>query len=293
MEKKDVCSLCLAKNCFITRYKLPNFDIVECKKCHLLTRSVTYKRQELEKLYSRNYFLHLQKDYFSAGIYQDFNNSLRVKDFQVRLKKISKITGFSHGELLDIGAGTGVFLKVAKNQGWRVAGVEISPFACRVAKEKFNINLFRGELKNARLKEKSFDIITAWDLIEHVENPRSLVAKAKKLLKPGGYLVLQTTTVDSLLFQLAKILYKLSLGKFRILTETAYPVHHANHFDRKMIIKLLRDQKFEIVAKENVEMYYEETSLPKIFLPILKFMGIIARMVGKTIEVFIVGRNSK
>lgn len=293
MVRKRICSLCLAKNNFITRFRLSKFDIIECKKCHLLTRSVIYHKQELEKLYSKKYFSELQKDYFSAGIFQDFDSSLRVKDFRERLDKISQTSGLLRRRLLDIGAGTGIFLKVAKDQGWKVEGVEISQFACRIAKEKFHINLFQGELKNAGLMEKSFDVITAWDVIEHLESPRDLVTKVKKLLKPGGFLVLQTTTADSLLFLLAEMLYKLTLGKIRILAEMAYPVHHANHFDRKNIVKLLKSQGFKVVKKENVEMYYEETSLSKVFLPVLKFIGLIAKMTGKTIEVFVVARKSK
>jgi len=203
------------------------------------------------------------------------------------------VTGLKHGKILDIGAGTGVFLKVARDRGWNVAGVEISQFAADIARKKFNIGLFRGELEDASFKRKSFDVVTAWDLIEHVENPRGTVTKAMELLKPGGYLVLQTTTTDSLLFRIAGAIYNLSLGKISVLAEMAYPIHHANHFDRKTVIKLLKDQEFKIVAKKNVEMHYEETSLPKIFLPILNFIGKIAGATGSTIEIFVAAKKIK
>lgn len=291
MLKKENCSLCRKRNQFKLKYVLPKFNIVECENCGLLTRDLIFPRKEIEKLYAKDYFCKLQKKYFSAGVSQELEKSLRVKDFRERLKKIGKYSSLSLGKLLDIGAGTGVFLKIAKEANWSTYGVEISQFAANFARKKFKLNIFCGELKEAKYRSNYFDIVTGWDLIEHVEDPSDLVGEIYRLLKPNGYIVLQTTMVDSLLFIAADIIYKLSFGKIRKLAEVAYPVHHANHFSRKTLKSLVNKYGFKIIRTENVEMFYEETSLPKIFIPFLKILGYFSIITGKTIENFIIAQK--
>lgn len=290
-NKKKICSLCGARNKFKLKYALPKFNIVECKNCQLLTRDIVFGPREVEEIYSQDYFCKVQKDYFSAGISQELNSSLRVNDFKNRLNKISRYTKLTKGKILDVGCATGVFLKIAEDKGWDPYGVEVSKYATDFAKRKFHLKVFCGELKNAEYKNNYFDVVTGFDLIEHVEDPKRLVIEVKRILKPNGYIALQTTMTDSLLFLTADFVYKLTFGKISKLAQIAYPVHHSNHFSRYTLTKLLEDNGFKIIAKENVEMFYEETSLPKIFLPLLKFFGLLSKLIGKTIELFIIAQK--
>ena len=291
MITRKKCSLCQKEGRFKIKYVLPKFNIVQCANCCLLARDVIYSKKEIEDLYSKDYFCELQKDYFSAGISQDFKTSLRVKDFTQRLKKIVTYSKIKKGKILDVGCGTGIFLKIAKDKGWKTTGVEISKYAAQTATEKFHLKVLCKELEEAKFKSNYFDVISGWDLIEHVENPTRLIKEIKRILKPKGYIALQTTMTDSLLFMIADYSYRFTFGKFSILAEIAYPVHHSNHFSRKTLKDLLQRNGFEIVVKENVEMFYEETSLPKVFLPILKVFGIFSSLTGRTIELFTIGRK--
>lgn len=293
MIKKTTCSLCFAKNNFKLRYLLPRFNIIECNNCKLLTRDKVFTRKEIENLYSQDYFCNLQKDYFSAGITRDFNSSLRVLDFKNRLKKISHFTKLSRGRILDIGCATGVFLKVAKDKGWKTTGVEVSNYAASFGRKKFNLKIFLGELKDASLNSNYFDVATGWDLIEHVENPTELVKEIRRVLKPKGYIALQTTMTDSLLFLIADVTYRITFGKFAKLAQIAYPIHHSNHFSRQTLKELLKKNGFKVICQGNVEMFYEETSLPKVFIPLLKFFGLLSRFSGRTIEVFMIGQKTR
>lgn len=290
-NKKRTCSLCGAKNKFKLKYILPKFNIVECANCNLLTRDIIFNAQEVKMIYSQDYFCEAQKEYFSAGITQGLGSSLRVNDFKNRLKKISLHTKLSKRKLLDVGCATGVFLKIANSKGWETTGVEVSKYAANFAHKKFHIKVFCGELRDVRFKSNYFDVVTGWDLIEHVEEPVELVKEVKRILKSKGYVALQTTMTDSLLFQIADLIYKLTFGKISKLTQIAYPVHHSNHFSRSTLTRLLEDKGFKIIAKEDVEMFYEETSLPKIFLPLLKSFGLLSKLTGRTIELFIIAQK--
>lgn len=291
MTKRNICSLCRTKDNFIVRYKLADFNIVECKNCKLLARSVVLSKREIDNLYSKDYFCELQKDYFSAGITKDFENSLRVEDFKNRFGHIVKYSQLKKRNLLDIGCGTGVFLKVVKDAGWKAKGVEVSRYAADIANKKFKLDVLCKPVEEAHFSSGQFDVVTGWDLIEHVEDPGLLMKEISRITKRKGFVAFQTTMVDSLLFLIADTVFKLSFGKISKLVKMAYPIHHSNHFSRKTLKELLKRNRFKIIKTINAEMYYEETSLPKIFLPFLKLLGKLSTLNGKTIELFIIGQK--
>ncbi|WP_293891879.1 class I SAM-dependent methyltransferase [Flavobacterium sp.] len=86
------------------------------------------------------------------------------------------------GKILDIGAGTGDFLVVAKKDGWQIIGIEPSTKAKAIAQNK-GIN-FADKLSD--LETYSFDIITMWHVLEHVTNLDEYISELKRLLKPNG-----------------------------------------------------------------------------------------------------------
>jgi len=86
------------------------------------------------------------------------------------------------GALLDIGAGTGDFLKAASNDGWRTVGVEPSEKA-RIIAESKGISFAPN---TAQLLNASFDVITMWHVLEHVPDIEKQIAELKRLLKPDG-----------------------------------------------------------------------------------------------------------
>lgn len=287
---KKSCSLCQQSNLEV-KYKLSKFNILRCKNCGLLTRDIILNKKESEDLYKKGYFCKLQKDYFSAGMSRNMVDSLRVIDFKERLRKIKKFGNIEKGKILDIGCATGIFLKIAKDDGWQTYGVEISRFAGDFAKNTYRLEVFIGELKQAKYKSNTFDVATGFDFIEHVEDPRELIREVKRILKPRGYIVLQTTMVDSLLFVMAGILYRFSFGKINKIVDIAYPIHHSNHFSRKTLVEILKKEGFKVINQENIEIFYEETSLPKITLPFLKILSSLSQKSGRTIESFVLAQK--
>ena len=88
------------------------------------------------------------------------------------------------GDLLDVGAATGFFLDLARRRGWKTCGVEPSKYASLVASQK-NLTVHCGVLEELNLPDASFDVVTMWDVIEHVNDPSESLKAACRLLRPA------------------------------------------------------------------------------------------------------------
>jgi 2-polyprenyl-3-methyl-5-hydroxy-6-metoxy-1,4-benzoquinol methylase len=102
------------------------------------------------------------------------------------------------GRLLDVGCGDGGFLNLMRQQGWIVEGMDFDLQAIAAAKEKYGVVLQHGDLASVHFQEASFDAITLNHVIEHVPDPLDTFARCRRLLKPGGRLVITTPNIMSL-----------------------------------------------------------------------------------------------
>jgi SAM-dependent methyltransferase len=99
------------------------------------------------------------------------------------------------GKLLDVGCGDGVFLLDVRDAGWDVSGLDISPTAVRNAR-RLGLNVDLGSVEDHPLEPGGYDVVRMWSVLEHV--PRSDIAldAVLRLLKPGGWLILQVPDVS-------------------------------------------------------------------------------------------------
>jgi SAM-dependent methyltransferase len=126
----------------------------------------------------------------------------RVLTFEHHLKPLERLTGPPEGRpLLDAGAYTGVLVEIAAQHGWDAWGVEPSRWAVEQARAR-GLHMVQGTLETADLPEGHFDVVTMWDVIEHLTNPRLALRRAHGLLKPGGLLVVHTIDIESLFARL-------------------------------------------------------------------------------------------
>lgn len=107
-----------------------------------------------------------------------------------RLRQLLR-TGSAEPALLDVGCGYGDFVAAVQAQGFTAAGVEIDAPAAEVAAGR-GFTVYRDYLERLGLPAGSFDVVTLWDVIEHVGEPVSLLVEAARLLKPGGLLFFHT-----------------------------------------------------------------------------------------------------
>ncbi len=101
------------------------------------------------------------------------------------------------GQVLDVGCGSGEFLHRMHQLGWSVTGVDFGGAAIANAKAKYGFELLHSDLIGAHFQDNSFDAITMHHVIEHVPEPVALLSEAKRVLKPGGRLVVTTPNIQS------------------------------------------------------------------------------------------------
>ncbi len=102
------------------------------------------------------------------------------------------------GRLLDLGCGTGQFLaEMGRYPSWKLAGVEPNTEAADFARRALGLDVHPGDLFSARFPDHHFDVVTMWDVLEHLYEPVSTLREIGRVLKPDGVLILRTPSLDS------------------------------------------------------------------------------------------------
>jgi SAM-dependent methyltransferase len=101
------------------------------------------------------------------------------------------------GALLDLGCSSGSFLEFMRSESWQLYGVEMSAEGARTAEEQSKAQVFVGNILDAPFPRESFDAITCFDVLEHLYEPRRVIARVGEWLKPGGIFYVLVPNVDS------------------------------------------------------------------------------------------------
>lgn len=98
--------------------------------------------------------------------------------------------------VLDIGCATGSLLAWLRDRGWDPLGVELCSPEADYGRRVRNLPIITGTIETAKLESSSVDVALASHVIEHVNNPRSFVTEAYRIIKTGGYFYITTPTID-------------------------------------------------------------------------------------------------
>ena len=135
---------------------------------------------------------HAENEY-SSGLYKEYVGAaaLKYETFRRRMALIrKKATGV---RLLDVGCSSGYFIEVALENGFDAYGIELSSRAISLAKENIRKRITQGDVNIlGQSGENPYDVIVAFDIIEHTQDPLLFLRSIKELLKPGGCIVLST-----------------------------------------------------------------------------------------------------
>lgn len=166
------------------------FELVYDADLDFLKTSPAPKIEELPKYYeSQDYISHTDG---KRGLFSNLYQLVKKWSLQKKAKLIFRQNN-GKGSLLDVGAGTGDFLKVAKEKGWQVQGTEPNGNAAKLALEK-GIQL-KSSLNN--FKGNEFDVVTLWHVLEHVPNLEETILKLSSLVKKDGTLIIAVPNFKS------------------------------------------------------------------------------------------------
>jgi SAM-dependent methyltransferase len=200
-----------------------SYRYVRCKSCRHIYASPVHK--DVFRFY---------EDVADEGY--RVNDTIRRATAKQVLKEILQIK--PKGRLLDVGCSTGDFLIEASSY-YDAMGLELSSWALRSCKEK-KLKVTNKTLKEfSGVDQKKFDVVTMWGVIEHLENPKEEILRAKKLLKKDGILCIWTGDSDSIYAKLFKSRWWYIMGQ------------HLQLFSRSSLNFLMVDAGFDVIADKN------------------------------------------
>ena len=175
------------------------FTLVQCNQCRLIYLNPQPTSEELAAYYPKDYEAHV-------GTQKQRLGWLRRMDYYYGVKKRYRaIMRYTRtGRLMDIGCGTGAFLDGMREYGWDVAGIEPGVQAADYAVRQLGLPVQNTTLEAAQLEPASFDLVTMWNVLEHLSDPQQALHRIREALQPGGLLVFAIPNVDSLDLRLFK-----------------------------------------------------------------------------------------
>ncbi|TSC64695.1 MAG: type 12 methyltransferase [Parcubacteria group bacterium Gr01-1014_106] len=241
-----------------TRLTSAGLRVVECRTCGLRVLHPLPDAAAVEHAYENVE----DPDYLAL-------EQQRVVTFHRLLDRIAQDRR-PPGTLLDVGCYTGLFPNMALANGWDAVGVEPSRWAVETAVARLPGRIVHADMRTAPFPDASFDVVTAWDVIEHVTDLRADLQALVRLLRPQGYLYLSTMKSDALIARLLGARWPW------------YIPMHRYYFTPRTIRGLLASAGLAVRA---IEPYPHYTTLGYICTKLEEgFFGPVARIAGAAVR---------
>lgn len=232
----DRCLACggtrLGPRALAYRWHGEHYPLVECRTCGMRFLARQPAPAAMAALYDASYF----ESEFRCGRTEasSFDEAAFRGETRGLLDAFAALG--ARGRLLEVGCAAGWLLKHARERGWQVQGVEISPQAVAHARG-LGLEVFQGDLIAARLPAAHFDLVYMGDVLEHVPDCRAVLAEVARVLRPGGWLYLRgPITTHSLARGLALAVYG-AAGRTIVQEE---PPYHLWEFTPASLARLAR-----------------------------------------------------
>lgn len=263
------CPLCKSKEYVFfckKEYSHAEYNIVRCNNCGFFYTNPEPNQKEILELYNQSYLdNHLD-------VWHQFEDKLNQAITRILVKENVKSN-------LDLGSGQGRFVSMLKKHRIESVGVEPIEDSCRIAKDKYGIELHNITSEQYLLNcNQKYDSITMLNVLEHLSNPCYIITLIKKCLVKNGNLILVVPNVDFTLFLgfIRQILgfndkYMLSSKKFS--QQGFDPPIHLSAFSKKTLKKILTDNNFKVQKITNAPVIKSSSSIMNISKKSVSLIG--------------------
>ncbi len=188
------CILCHEEKSIHPPFIKNGYRIVKCNTCSLIYTNELPQEPELAHIYSA--------EYYGGGSKYAGEHSASILNSSNNVKELLALPEIRRDTWLDVGCAIGDFIAAAQKDVSQLYGVEVSTFAAAQARIRGLKNIYSGTLFEANFSSEQFDLVSLWDVIEHVTDPLAVLQESNRILKPGGYLALSTGDIGSFMARL-------------------------------------------------------------------------------------------
>jgi 2-polyprenyl-3-methyl-5-hydroxy-6-metoxy-1,4-benzoquinol methylase len=200
---------------------------VRCADCGLVFQNPQPVFGDLKRRYAQDYFEYeLQNE-------ENFFGLMKLGLQDIRFFELT--SGLNPARFLDVGCATGMLIEYLRDRGWSVQGVELCRESAEYGIRTKKLDIFVGTLEEAGFPDSSFPVVHFSHLIEHVPDPRAFLAEVRRILSPGGYVVVVTPNIDGLQARLFREQWRSAIAD------------HLTLFSKTTLRKTLLQTGFEIL----------------------------------------------
>jgi len=213
------------------------FQLTRCNACQLVRTEPITSDSELEQYYNLSYYGDGKKKFINlAEAFTDFSNYRRARSIFSHINSIQKHPEGYVNKILDIGCGRGTLLKILKRMGCECYGFERVGFPSNGPDR--DIHFYSGNLIDISFAEGFFDSVIIWHVLEHIDDPISILQETARILRPDGILVIAVPNFGSL--------------QARIFRESWFHLdlpRHRYHFTPNTLLSCLNKAGFNVIHR--------------------------------------------
>ena len=231
--------------------------ILRCKRCSLIRADPLPDLQEKEAIETQGYTDETafpeMRDFF-ANCHRTFVEDPVIREMRRHVERLTEASG-GPGTLLDVGAGTGIFMHLARERGWKPEGIDICPLTAEKAASEFDLKITVGPFEHLEFGDRRFDAAAMLDVLEHVLDPLATLRKVHTLLRPGAALAIAVPNQRCLLTLLVGAYAHAGGPGARSLLGRLYVPPHLHYFTPKTLRRMVEMAGFHIVDVRQGSVY--------------------------------------
>ncbi len=288
--KLESCPLCKSKSGRSLLFALEKFNVFRCS-CGMKFIDPSLSPKSMVELYRSSESLSAVNPALEHYYEYDTLNpkSMTYGDYRRALQELSEAV--AGRKLLEIGCGQGAFLKVARTQGWDVAGLDSAPGNIQALQREGIRGILSDFLDYAPAER--YDAVVLWDLIEHPRDPALFVRKARELLNVGGMLLIATPHDPNLLSVVASFLHAVSRGVVRGPLRKLYFLEHTTYFSVSTLEKLISGEGFRKLSAWKTETDLARYRFSVLVRFLLRGAFVFARLFGLQNRVIFLAKKGR